>query len=210
MLLIDKNAKTDRFPKLWWFFISWWGDVGFNWNVYSVKLHRMNSIENTLHSSTGHFKTNTWGGVAAAWWRLKATWSSLTLTRLWRQTSGHKATQSMAAVPGFQHSMCSGNFGICQMFFSGWGGANIEFSHSSSRNLWLLPIYIKRCEAVGISQILHNTSSAPRHVTPWAFEKRGEEATAAFWQRHSHSPFKTNSAKRGLIVKIVLVTVALL
>lgn len=25
-----------------------------NWNVYSAKLNRINSIENTLHSSTGH------------------------------------------------------------------------------------------------------------------------------------------------------------
>lgn len=33
-----------------------------NWNVYSAKLNRMNSIENTLHSSTGHFQINIrWG-----------------------------------------------------------------------------------------------------------------------------------------------------
>lgn len=33
-----------------------------DWNVYSAKLNRMNSIENTLHSSTGHLQRNTCGG----------------------------------------------------------------------------------------------------------------------------------------------------
>lgn len=46
----DANTMTD-FNKLLWFSL----DVGLNWNVYSAKLNRMNSIENTLHSSTGHF-----------------------------------------------------------------------------------------------------------------------------------------------------------
>lgn len=37
-------------------------NVGLNWNVYSEKLtNRMNSIENTLHSSTGHTQIKTDG-----------------------------------------------------------------------------------------------------------------------------------------------------
>lgn len=50
------------------------GGVEFNWNVYSAKLNRMNSIENTLHSSTGHFKIKQGRGCWRRYCQLKTTW----------------------------------------------------------------------------------------------------------------------------------------
>lgn len=56
MLITERDADTvTDLKKLLWFSLA---VVGLNWNVYSAKLNRMNSIENKLHSSTGHFKIN--------------------------------------------------------------------------------------------------------------------------------------------------------
>lgn len=55
MLITERDADTmTGFKKLLWFSLA---VVGLIWNVYSAKL-TMNSTENTLNSSTGHFKTN--------------------------------------------------------------------------------------------------------------------------------------------------------
>lgn len=55
MLITERDADTvTDFKKLLFSLAV----VGLNWNVYSAKLNRMNSIENKLHSSTGHFKIN--------------------------------------------------------------------------------------------------------------------------------------------------------
>lgn len=55
MLITERDANTmTGFIKLLWFSLT---VVKLNWNVYSAKLtNRMNSIENYLHSSTGHFQ----------------------------------------------------------------------------------------------------------------------------------------------------------
>lgn len=74
--------------------VAGWRGVGWNWNVYSAKLkkkNRMNSIENILHSSTGHFqmKIRVRGLQAAGGWRqLKGWFSSAQLSTSEQQKCG--------------------------------------------------------------------------------------------------------------------------
>lgn len=162
----------------------------------------MNSIENTLHSSTGHFKINILGG----WGGGKGETKGVSGARCWGVKTPEVHRGSSLALTRFlqvekRREKCGGPGGKkkkkkkkhvfweleCFLSFGLWAGAIHTHWIHPSKPLIAPYVRLKTTKKKKKVWSTGHLSDIALHTQRPELKERGK-ATAAFWQRHSLSP----------------------